>query len=78
MKVPTKLETVLKNVMEYRTFDNKYCAWRSHEPAPHRIYANSNKDIKVQQCGLLVNPKFPHLGASPNALLENPKKDKDY
>ena len=72
LKDSTKPDTVIKDVMGYRTFDNKYCAWgRSHEPAARRMYANSRKDTKVQECGLIVNPKFPHLGASPDAILEN-------
>ena len=70
MKDNTKPDTILKDVMGYRTFDNKYCAWgRSHEPAARRMYSNNRKNVKVQQCGLIVNPKFPHLGASPDGLL---------
>ena len=71
-KPSSKPDSVLKDVMGYRTFDNKYCSWgRSHEPAAPRTYANSRRDTKVHTCGLLVNTKFPHLGASPDALLEN-------
>lgn len=34
LKDSTKPDNFIKDVMGYRTFDNKYCAWgRSHEPA---------------------------------------------
>ena len=73
LKDSTKPDNIIKDVMGYRTFDNKYCAWgRSYEPAARRVYTNARKSTRVQQCGLIVSPKYPHLGASPDALLENP------
>lgn len=27
-----------------------------------------HEDFTIQQCGLIINPKYPHLGASPDAL----------
>ena len=47
MKDNTKPDTNLKDVMGYRTFDNKYYAWgRSHEPAARRMYSNNGKKSK--------------------------------
>ena len=49
----------MKDVMGYRTFDNKYCAWvRSHKPAAcTRTLRNLPKFNSVD---LLLTPKFPH------------------
>lgn len=71
-----------KRLFQYSTFDNKYVRWgRTHEPAARRMYdytqntqRKPHERLCVQQCGLFVNPDYPHLGASPDGLVFDPKK----
>ncbi|KAK3106389.1 hypothetical protein FSP39_018991 [Pinctada imbricata] len=67
-------DNLLKTLLGYETFDNKYVKWgRDHEPAARRSYANKFVKIHEQFCvaqsGFLVNRLFPHLGSSPDGLI---------
>lgn len=69
-------ESLLKDLCGYRTFTNQFVEYgRKHEPAARRTYICQMKrdlghpGIIVQQSGLTVNPKYPHLGASPDGLV---------
>lgn len=73
-KVTTPPDSLLKDVMGYRTFDTKYVKWgRNHEAAARRTYINIMKKthpgINVKMSGLMVNCAYPHLGASPDGLV---------
>jgi hypothetical protein len=74
-KVSTAPDNLVKDCMGYRDrFENTHTRWGiGHESAARRKYAiehqKKHSSIKVVQCGLLVSPEFPHLGASPDGLV---------
>ncbi|XP_033728272.1 uncharacterized protein LOC117317556 [Pecten maximus] len=79
-KADTKPESTLRNILGYRDFQSKYCDWGiKHEPVARRMYANAVKGdgLCIKTCGLIVNPKYPHLGASPDGLVNSTKCDCD-
>ena len=70
----SKPDNLLKYVMSYEQFDNKYVKWgRDHEPAARRMYGNKqvkgHENFCVAECGFLVNRLYPHLGSSPDGLV---------
>lgn len=77
---------LIKRIFQYSEFDNKYVRWgRTHEPAARRMYEKyimKTQDrqsllkgkVCVQQCGLIINPVYPHLGASPDGLVFDPQQ----
>lgn len=69
----------MKRLFLYSTFDT-YVRWgRTHESATRRMYDyTQNTQRKPHerlclQCGLFVNPDYPHLCASPVGLVFDPK-----
>ncbi|XP_041376830.1 uncharacterized protein LOC121389299 [Gigantopelta aegis] len=53
---------------------------QSHEAAALRVYTKKlnrkHCDLEVTKCGLNVNPKYPHLGSSPDGLVSCSCHDK--
>lgn len=73
-KESTAPDCLLKTIMGYSNFDVKSVRWgSSHESAARRIYhriiMKAHPKLRIFQCGLIVNPAYPHLGSSPDALL---------
>jgi len=69
---PTSL---VKSVMQYSAPSPNVPALRwGHEKEETAIadytntMARSHTNFKLERCGLIVNPKYPHLGASPDGL----------
>lgn len=49
-------------------FSNDMTDWgHKYEPIARRIYEKISKD-KVHECGLIIHPKYPWLGASPDGI----------
>lgn len=49
-------------------FSNDMTEWgHKYEPIARRIYEKISKD-KVYECGLLIHPEYPWLGASPDGI----------
>ena len=70
-KLDTPPASLPKDFMFYRTFDSHYLKWgRQHEAEARRTYVNVMKKthpgLTVKKCGLLVDCRVPHLGASPD------------
>ena len=71
MKESTKPENAIKSLLGYSTFSSAFTEWGiSHEPAARKKYELVTGK-KVVQCGLVVHPKYPHLGASPDGLVNS-------
>ena len=78
-KETTQPDGLVKRLFQYTTFDNMYVRWgRTHEPAARRMYQNARKEACVEQCGLIINPAYPHLGASPDGLVFDPRSTDPY
>ncbi|XP_069110245.1 uncharacterized protein [Argopecten irradians] len=75
MREGTLLEPTVKDIFAYTDIvRNKYVQWgKQHEAAARRAYINFMKKehpgINVKQSGLVVNCKYPHLGASPDGCV---------
>lgn len=49
-------------------FSNDMTEWgHKYEPIARRVYETISKD-KVHECGLLIHPEYPWLGASPDGI----------
>lgn len=71
LKENTKPENTLKGLLGYNTISSSFTQWGiSHEPAARRKYEIVTGE-KVLQCGLIVHPKYPHLGTSPDGLIDS-------
>ncbi|XP_069133552.1 uncharacterized protein [Argopecten irradians] len=73
-KQTSERDSLLKDLCGYREVSSKYLDFgRKHEAAARRTYLHQMKNdhpgLCVQQSGLIVNPKYPHLGASPDGLV---------
>lgn len=67
-------DALLKDICGYRTFSNQFVEYgQKHEAAARKTYIHqmkkSHPGLTVKQCGLIVDNKFPHLGASPDGLV---------
>ncbi|XP_041378712.1 uncharacterized protein LOC121390960 [Gigantopelta aegis] len=74
LKDTTPPDNTLKTLLNYTEFQVASVRWgSSHEAAARRVYSKSIQKIhpamKIMQCGLIVNSLYPHLGSSPDALL---------
>ena len=74
LKEETKPDDVIKR-MYCQNVENEYVRWgRAHEPAARLKYKISirkkYKNIKVTESGLIVSSSCPHLGASPDGVVE--------
>jgi len=74
LRETTSPESVLKDLCGYRTFTSIHTDYgRKHEPAARRKYQyfmqNSHPGLTVKKCGLLVSGNYPHIGASPDGLV---------
>ena len=73
-KTSTKPDSMLKDLLGYRTFANEHTKYgQDHEDVARRKYHATMKKthpgITVKKCGLLVTPAYPHLGASPDGFV---------
>lgn len=75
LKETTSPECTLKSIMGYNnSFSSASVKWgTSHEAAARRVYSKNiqktHPKLKVYQSGLVINPRYPHLGSSPDALV---------
>ena len=68
IKHPT---SILKQLLEHKIFKSKACDWgKVNEKAAVTLYESSN-NVKVTTCGLVINPRWPWLGCSPDGLLDD-------
>lgn len=79
-KESTLPDNVLKTLRGYNPFSSKYTEYgMKHEKAARKTYINKvrkdHPNVSVEECGLIVNPKYPHLGASPDGLVHCPHCD---
>lgn len=37
---------------------------------------SSHENVSIEKCGLFINSKYPHLGASPDAIIKCDRFDK--
>ena len=56
-------------------FSNKVTAWGcKHEEQARQKYASIQKGkhngFSVKECGFFINPKYPHMGASPDGIVK--------
>lgn len=71
-------ETDPQNLLKCFLYDvsfptNKFVRWGiEHEPAARRFYCKLYPSYIVSQSGLIVNPKYPHLGCSPDGIVTLP------
>eukprot|EP00106_Octopus_bimaculoides_P017496 XP_014784938.1 PREDICTED: uncharacterized protein LOC106879765 [Octopus bimaculoides] len=77
-KDTTPPDNLVKQVMGYNNeFKNSHISWGiSHEPAVRRLYTKRiqavHPNTSVKDCGLIINPSYPYLGASPDGLVDIP------
>lgn len=67
----SKPDYIIKSVMNYETVETPATRWgKSHELAARRIYQKNiqkvHPGLKVFNSGLVVTPKYPYLGTSPD------------
>ena len=68
IKHPT---SILKQLAEHKIFKSKACDWgKVNEKAAVTLYESSD-NVKVTTCGLVINPRWPWLGCSPDGLLDD-------
>ncbi|XP_062609018.1 uncharacterized protein LOC134270786 [Saccostrea cucullata] len=73
-----KLGTDPKNLLKCLLYDvsfpsNKFTKWGiEHEPAARRFYCRRYPSYMVSQSGLIISPKYPHLGSSPDGIVTLP------
>ncbi|XP_052764075.1 uncharacterized protein LOC128205996 [Mya arenaria] len=79
-KPETKPDILLRSIMGYNDeFDTAATRWgRSHEPAAKRLYQRriqiTHPGLKLFSSGLVVKPSLPHLGSSPDGIVDCCKK----
>ena len=81
-RVDTKPDSIIKNIMNYSSFDTEATRWgRNHEAAARRVYQNiiqtSHPGLKVFGSGLVINVDHPHLGTSPDGVVDCCEKCQD-
>ncbi|WAQ94386.1 LOW QUALITY PROTEIN: hypothetical protein MAR_006857, partial [Mya arenaria] len=75
-KPETKPDILLRSIMGYNDeFDTAASRWgRSHEPAAKRVYQRriqiTHPGLKLFSSGLVVKPSLPHLGSSPDGIVD--------
>ncbi|WAR15912.1 hypothetical protein MAR_030506, partial [Mya arenaria] len=75
-KPETKPDILLRSIMGYNDeFDTAATRWgRSHEPAAKRLYQRriqiTHPGLKLFSSGLVVKPSLPHLGSSPDGIVD--------
>lgn len=78
LKQSTPADNSLKTVLNYGGgFTSKSTEWgKKHENAAKCVYSkhilNEHPNMKIEKCGLIIDPNLPHLGSSPDALLSCP------
>ncbi|XP_046550827.1 uncharacterized protein LOC124260546 [Haliotis rubra] len=71
----TEPDRLVHHVLGYgKDFSSVHTRWgTSHEPAARQLYVlrmtKDHPNVRVTQCGLIVNPQYPYLGASPDGLV---------
>ena len=70
-------KSLMKNICypEVCRFTTKATQWGcTHKNAAREHYVEVTKekhiDLCVTECGLILNPKWPHLGASPDGTVQ--------
>ncbi|XP_052246982.1 uncharacterized protein LOC127855443 [Dreissena polymorpha] len=81
-KTDTKPDNLLKEML-YSDFSNKSTAYgKKHEKPARKMYVwkmnTVHKGLKVTECGLLVNQRYPHLGSSPDGLVYCPHCEESH
>ena len=67
--------TIVDKIMQYSSPNPDIPAlkWgRAHEADAYEYYVNfisDHEDVTVRKCGLLINPRYPYLGASPDGMV---------
>lgn len=63
--------TILDKIMQYSSPNPDIPALklgRAHE-ADYVNFISDHEDVTVRKCGLLINPRYPYLGASPDGMV---------
>lgn len=63
-------KTFLKNLFDPKQFSNEATRYgRDHEGPAKRRYLENRPNYHLHECGLVVNPKFSFLGATPDGKI---------